>query len=896
MSPLWSQQGDFLLTQHFPQNSNIDNSHFELTSDSKGRICIANRSGILKYDGEAWDFYQTPSAALSLAVDEADVVYVGCIGSVGLIDFNDRRIEYNPIFENDSIQDLFLETVFASGKVYFMGSKNLIVYDIENQSTKKHPGNFLNLYTLGQEVFINTESGETFRVSDMLEKVTMKKKIAYSSQKEGLPDLIIDFEGNISSYTDETFKSFPQNKLIAERGYEIQEIQWINDSLFVCSTFESGLLFFNNKKPKEITVTDYHSGLPDNEVYALHTDQSNGVWAAHAFGITQISPLFPAYSFSHFPGLEGNLTSVSYHQGELWVTTSLGLFYFDQDTIFENKVYYEVVENRASRPAPVQKQTVKQEEEKPLLKRLFGKKSRASESNEEKKGAKGLFKSIADLFEDNIVDQVKGKLNKNARYVRKVSKIPLKIKYNFKKIDGSNGRFIAITEYEDRLLAIGTGGVFEIEDKEAHVILPVSARAFTINSKKQLIISTNELEVKLFKLIKDVWVEQVSESTNDIIVNMREDADGTLWLAGSNNIYKAASTDSTFSIQKGYELNNLYLDDVNMMKRNGALYLVNAQGYFYYDKDRDKVIEDEELYEQIGVAQHHLPDPQQNSIWSFTGKAWHELKADGSVVTHEYLGLFPDLNAISTSFDQKYLWLITEGNDILKYDPDKEKDFGQSPLFLRSVSNENGEFDQRKKFSLSYDENFLYVELSKPDYLGLLNPEFQYKLVGLHSEWSDWTKNKSIDFSFLPEGNYSLHIRARDAFGRIEEAEMLEFSVRPPYWQTPWFYAIQIIFFGALVYFSSKLNQDNTKNRLLSGALTLLTLVLIIEFLQSAIGSLFTFKSTPVVDFLIDAMIAFMIFPLERLLREIMTKGKVDVKVKIKKEDLKLVRKDSPAK
>ena len=242
------------------------------------------------------------------------------------------------------------------------------------------------------------------------------------------------------------------------------------------------------------------------------------------------------------------------------------------------------------------------------------------------------------------------------------------------------------------------------------------------------------------------------------------------------------------------------------------------------------------------------------------------------------------------------LWLISQENDVFKYNPARAEYLGEPGLFLRKVSNDKGEIDQRRKFTLDYDENFLTIELSKPDFLGVLNAEFQYKLLGLHQEWSDWTRSKSIDFSYLPDGDYRLLVRSRDAFGRTEEGEMLVFSVKPPYWQTPWFYAIQIAFFGGLVYFSSRLNQDSSKNRLLRGGLTLLTLVLIIEFLQSAIGSLFTFQSTPVIDFLIDAMIAFIIFPLERLLRELMTQGKVEVKVPIKKEDLSLVKKNASSK
>lgn len=892
----FAQRGDFLLTEHFPRHSNIDNSNFEIINDHKGRICVANRSGVLKYDGDAWDYYETPSAALSLAVDSSDVVYVGCIGSVGRIDFEERKVIYKPLIETETLNDLFLETVFLRNKVFFLGSKNLIVYDTKKEESTVYTGDFLNMYVLDAELFINTIDNETLLVYDSMQTINPKKQIAYANKKTGKPDLVIDFQGAIFSYSNFEFKSLPQNSLLNDRGYEVQEIQWINDSLFVCSTFESGLLFFNTNKPNEITVTDYHSGLPDNEVYALHTDNTNSVWAAHEFGITQISPLFPAYSYSHFPGLNGNLTSVSYLKNKLWVTTSLGLYYFDQDTIFENKVYYEVESTRKKKTTTTNK-TTEESENKPLLKRLFGKKQRATNTDQEEKKSKGIFKAITDIFDgDNKVDQVKGKLDKNAKYVRKVRKVPVDVKYSFKKIEGANGKFLSVLSYRNKLLAVSTSGVYEIKNNEAEIIILENIRSFTINRQQQLVLSTSDQEVAFYKLIQDVWVQQISQTTDDIIVNLKEDNDGNMWLAGSNSIYKAKSTDSTFTVLSKYKLNNLFLDEVSLMERAEKLYFINSQGYFYYDPSSDEVVEDTALKQSIGTPVNHQFDIQSKSVWCFTGKFWYQLSGDGSTKAFEYLGLFPDLRGINSSHNSSHLWILTQENDILKYDPSKNNDIGQINFFLRKVSNEKGEIDQTKKFKLNYDENFLRVELSKPDFLGLLNPEFQYKLEGRHQEWSEWTQNKSIDFSFLPEGNYRLLVRSRDAFGRVEEGEVLEFSVKPPYWQTPWFYAIQILFFGGLVYFSSKLNQDSSKNRLLKSGLTLLTLVLIIEFLQSAIGSLFTFKSTPVIDFLIDAMIAFMIFPLERLLRDIMTKGKVKVKVNIKKEDLQLIKKDSPSK
>ena len=892
-----SQQGDFLLTEHQPRLSNLDNSNFEIINDLKGRICIANRSGVLKYDGEIWDFYKTPSAALSLAIDSSNVVYVGGIGTIGKIDFSNGKIQFQSLAESDSLVDLFLETFYLNEKVYFMGNKMLLAYDTRDESIRQFNGEFLNSYILDSELFVNSVTGETYLISDSLQKVNPKQKIAYTDKREDNLDIVLNFDGELFTYQEFEFQELPQNKIIQERGYEIQEAQWINKSLFVCSTFQSGLLFFDISKPDYIKISDYHTGLPDNEIFTLHTDDFSGVWAAHEFGITQISPLFPAFSYAHFPGLNGNLTSTSFYKNKLWVTTSIGLFYFNQDTIFETKVYYETVSTKSKKNAKSStKKTTAQSEnggQKPLLKRLFGKKKRATQSTD-KKETKGFFKTITNVFEgkENGVDKVKGKLDKNTRYIRRTRKIPVDIKYGFNQVDGANGKFISLAQYQDRLLAISTSGIYEIKGNEAEIIIKDDIQAFTLNDQDQLILSTADLKMKFYKLIEEVWVEQHSNDTDDIIVQVKEDAERNLWLAGSNKIFKTRSTDSTFHVVKEYPLRNNYLDNVSLSEIKERPYFINSQGYFYYDSVKDEVIEDQNFVQEIGIPVHHLYDKAGNSVWVFNGKYWTQIKSDGTVTNNEYLGLFPDLRAINSDQDSPHLWLVTQSNDILKYDPTEESDLENFNIFLRKVSNEKTEYDQAEKFALSYDENYLSIELSKPDFLGLLNPEFQYRLVGLNSEWSDWTKSKAIDFSYLPEGDYELLVKSRDAFGRVDEGSMLKFSVKPPYWQTPWFYAIQIIFFGGLVLLSTRLNQDNSKNRLLSGGLTILTLVLIIEFLQSAISSYFTFKSTPVIDFLIDAMIAFMIFPLERVLRELMTQGKVKVKVKMNKKS-QLVNSDT---
>ena len=60
---------------------------------------------------------------------------------------------------------------------------------------------------------------------------------------------------------------------------------------------------------------------------------------------------------------------------------------------------------------------------------------------------------------------------------------------------------------------------------------------------------------------------------------------------------------------------------------------------------------------------------------------------------------------------------------------------------------------------------------------------------------------------------------------------------------------------------------------MLAEGLTLLTLVLIIEFLQTIAGSSLGFESTPVIDFSVDVGTALLIFPIELVLKKVIKSG-----------------------
>jgi hypothetical protein len=890
LSPLMTiaQGGDFILTHHSPKHSEIDNINFQITADKNGLICVANRFGLLQYDGLVWDYYTTPSSALSLGVDDKNNLYIGCIGEFGRMDFIGNKYQYVSILKSDSISDHFIQTTHYNNSIYFLSSRNLFHYDIHSAIVKKvMSGRLLNLYTFSGGLFLNTEDGKAYQITGNQAEVQPKAEIQWgvvSKSPKGTYTYALELHGELYEWNGQRFNRLKQNDKLKTAGIMVSDFEWVNDSIMALSTIESGVVFLNAKKPNYIEVTNYHSGLPDNEIHDLFTDQNSGVWVAHEFGLTHIAPLFPARSYTNYPGLEGNLIEAQRIKGDLWVNTSLGVYYFSQDTSYTSVVIKEPKEvtrkttTKSSKPVsqpepepqPIQQPDDKQTEKKGFLKGLTNKKNRIENSATESETKTSKKQEYAPQQQTSTTTY-----EKRIDYVQRIERVITGVSYQFKKVPGTDGKFKQLLYSSNKILATSHSGIYEITRQSAQRVIDESVRyAFAVPNSNILLISTQTGFLKAYTLDGGIWRERSREYFEDVVLNIYMDSKGHVWLAGTSHIYRGEFlSEPFFDIVERYEINNRFFDELSIWERKGELYFINSQGYFKFDEKTESIVRDTELAKEFDVPHHHIHN-EQSRVWLFNGRLWRLLKPDGTVETFNYLSVFPDLKYVSYDEQLDKYWLITQSNQLLSYSAGMSPDQYQGyNLFVKRLSNKNGQVRLLENLKFKYDENYLDIELLKPDYLGLLNPEYQYQLKGLHNDWSNWTHANLIDYSYIPPGKYELMVRVRDAFGNIEEMSLLKFEVMAPYWQRPWFYLAQLLLVTFLVAFTSRLQDDKAQNKLIKSALSILTLVYIIEFLQAIISAYVNVQSTPVVDFLIDASIALFVFPLEWLLRKLMLEG-----------------------
>lgn len=91
---------------------------------------------------------------------------------------------------------------------------------------------------------------------------------------------------------------------------------------------------------------------------------------------------------------------------------------------------------------------------------------------------------------------------------------------------------------------------------------------------------------------------------------------------------------------------------------------------------------------------------------------------------------------------------------------------------------------QRPK--LPYGYNSAFFEFGATYYTAVNELRFQYWLEGLETDWSPPTVLSAKEYTYLPAGDYTFHLRAQNVFGELGSETAFHFTIWPPWHQTWW--------------------------------------------------------------------------------------------------------------
>ena len=308
-----AQEGHYLLSHHNPNIESLDNLNFQIAVDSKGQLCLANRSGLLLFDGQFWDYMPTPSAALSVALDSADNIYVGCVGNFGRIGYKNSQVQYLSLSDSTATDELFFRTTNINNIIYYLSDNRLLTYKPQSDSLKNYQvlnedQVFLDLFEFDGKMLLQASDGFFQLENETLVEIKFPHNfdadiVFIRKHPKENKYLFGTADNRLYSLEGNKLKELKSSEYIQENQIYMNDAVWIDEQRYAVSTLENGCLIFNSTKDELEEIISNKTGLPDNEIYCIATDNEQGLWLAHEFGLARVESKIPIKNFSTYHGL-----------------------------------------------------------------------------------------------------------------------------------------------------------------------------------------------------------------------------------------------------------------------------------------------------------------------------------------------------------------------------------------------------------------------------------------------------------------------------------------------------------------------------------------------------------------------------------------------------------------
>lgn len=850
---LLGQEGGFFLSHYTSTDENINSDNFDIEQNEDGILCIANRSGLLFFDGKNWDLVNTPGSLFAIEISDKNHIYTAGLSGLGEISLdNTNHLQYKPLSDSP-VQNVFaLE--YHNGLLYAISNKNLYIYDPNAHQLRTLDFNYgeelLSLHTINQDIYVNTRSVGLKQIRDGQFKdpeisALQRIDISVISDNNGLQQhLIATVDGDLELYRNGSFKKL---NIANNDGYLssniITEARWANDSLVALATLKGGVALVNTNSKKITEILNYKSGLPDDEIYAIQVDESGGLWIAHQDGLTRVSLSFPLRNYSIYPGLEGNLLSAQYFKGNLYVGTTKGLFYLKETERYNEQQ----VKIRASSTVPENKE------------------AKAT-------GRKGLFSFL--------------KRNKNGyapahngtKWIYKTEKVLQGVTYEFTRIGSLSSKVNLLSVVKNKLYCGGLDGLYEVKNNKVVAISNAPIRYFYVSGHHQLIfVNTIDDHFEVYNIASETPERTAFlNGFSDYVSNIFEDNDHRVWFCSNNEIYYIKPGADEIIKGKEYNIDNPYFYDTYGTSKNDSLFFINESGLFTLNAASGEI----KYLKGENFVESYLP-LSNGGLLVYGNEQWQKVGASGKNTENNILNLFNELRYISPGNASGAYWVLTKRNQLYQVSivADNEDITTTHKLFLKQITIGEEIIVETSKLKFEQESGDITFEFIQPEYSGVVDIKYSYKIEGLDEEWSDWgPNNNTVDIAYLPDGKYKLKMRSQSMLNGIQQAKPIAFKVLAPYWKRPWFLALEFLAVGIILFVSVRLKRLGYRYRMVSRLLALLTLITIIEFLQTLGENRLGTHTSPVIDFIIQILIAIIILPVEGLLRKFIFREK-DVQI-----------------
>lgn len=796
----------------------LDKQVFDISQNGYYVMQFATRKGILIFDSENWQLVNSPDIVLSLFLDTlTNITFVGCSNDFGILERS-----MNGVYQYQSLSGMS----YAGEVTEIIRNKEEIIFYSVDRITKTHINDnqdvfyidteaeeyFTGIFKYHDRIFINSNINGLYEMTD--------SALVEFPDDAGFIDQTILFHFPFNE--DEVLIGTDNNNLILFNGtgfrtFDLKDREYlleseltggvnIDDQHFAIATVLGGCLILDKSTGESNHIINYQNGLPDDEIYAIGIDRNKGIWLSHEYGLSRIDLSLPIKNYNIFPGLKGNVESVAYLNGTLYIGTNEGIFYLgEKKDYLEEEIVIKVVEEIPDEESTSKKEEeineqVEEETQEPLskkdqrkLRRDERKESKLQDTDEQEKEKEDrpILQALSETLENPFRKKRDMPSTKTTYKKKKIYSLQ-SITHEFIKIPGLEKKCNELVITGNRILAGTHAGLHEIENNKLRAIFPDWYIIFIQPSLfgNDLFVGTNE-RVYLIGLQNNVWtIKRQYDEIMEEVFSVYQASENEIWFGCDNVAYRMKTDQDTFSLTPFVFSDQTY-DPVFINGIGDELYFHQSSGISTLRGD--SIIPYTEI-PMTSVIPVYFFSPD-GITWVKSGENWFSLQDeevyDRSITP--FLNIFNDIKNFHFDNDGN-LWVLHENGFISKVLTTEISGFSQSSyLHMTYIIDQEGQLYNVSNSVIDYANRSLEFDYTIPCYLKSSSTKYQYYIEGLTEGWSEWSHRSTLALPHIPPGKYIIRFRAQNVLGTISDEQAVQFHIKPPFWLTIWFLILSFL-------------------------------------------------------------------------------------------------------
>ncbi|MEQ8522955.1 MAG: two-component regulator propeller domain-containing protein, partial [Vicingaceae bacterium] len=621
-------------------------------------------------------------------------------------------------------------------------------------------------------------------------------------QSSVVKTMCLDGKGNIWFGTNKGIAIYRISKQLEEKGAfllitqndglsanQITDIQRLGNNSMAVGTEYNGLTIIGNTKDlSQLTfrIINKQSGLLSNDVLCIYAENEENLWmGTRNEGVIRFNLKTGDFrQLSTKQGLNYFKINVIFSDREqnIWIGTDLGLnlfrgegflIYDERDGLLNN-VIWDISEDKEHRLYLATNQGLSR------IKFIKNEKSDYTERldvvNFDQKNGMSSEIALSVLIDDDG-DIWCGTGFGGLNYIRAGSERVTRV------LDSSRG--------------LSSNTIYSItQDKQGYVWVGTNTGASRIDKAS--------FEVKNFSPADGLG--------GDNIYKVFCDSKGMIWFASIGGFLTKYQDGTFIRFDSSYQVTQKFITSVTEDPQGNIWFGAYGGGVYKYNgKSFDNFTQEDGLSSN---SPYSLIADDLGNLWIGTSQGIDKLNiAERSVKNYRksegFMGIEPNPNSVWKDHNGN-IWFGTIMGAV-KFDLSKDRLNQYQPVTVverLQINRELFNFPEDNVFA--YNENHLTFE-----YIGisLTNPEhvqYKYMLEGFDKDWSPVTSSNDVVYSNLPPGTYKFKVLASNNDGIWNELPTTyAFRIRPPFWQTWWFYTLSFILIVGIIYLIFQLRVKN---------------------------------------------------------------------------------------